>query len=62
MQQKQAVIRHHGDDGTEQEQNTTTRERHDFTDEVDAMLDEIDSVLESDAGAFVNNYVQGNGQ
>lgn len=33
-----------------------------LTDDVDALLDEIDDVLEEDAEAFVRSYVQKGGQ
>ncbi len=33
-----------------------------LTDDVDALLDEIDDVLEQDAEAFVKGYVQKGGQ
>jgi ubiquitin-like protein Pup len=33
-----------------------------LTDDVDALLDEIDDVLEQDAEAFVRGYVQKGGQ
>ena len=33
-----------------------------LTDDVDALLDEIDDVLEEDAEAFVRGYVQKGGQ
>ena len=39
------------------------RERHEkLTDDVDAILDEIDEVLEENAEEFVRSYVQKGGQ
>lgn len=35
---------------------------HDLVDDIDALLDRIDEVLESDAEEFVKNYVQKGGQ
>lgn len=40
-----------------------TKERHaDLEDDVDALLDEIDEVLEENAEEFVRGYVQKGGQ
>jgi len=53
---------------TEQEEDTTSpspeiAERQEkLTDDVDAMLDEIDDVLEENAEDFVRSYVQKGGQ
>jgi prokaryotic ubiquitin-like protein Pup len=53
-------------DETEQDQTGTTeesRERHEkLSDDVDAILDEIDEVLEENAEEFVRSYVQKGGQ
>jgi prokaryotic ubiquitin-like protein Pup len=51
---------------TEDEQTTSTeeaQERHEkLSDDVDAILDEIDEVLEENAEEFVRSYVQKGGQ
>ena len=51
---------------TEQAEPGTTdeaRERHEkLSDDVDAILDEIDEVLEENAEEFVRSYVQKGGQ
>ena len=45
------------------EESTDVQERvGKLTDDVDALLDEIDDVLEEDAEAFVRGYVQTGGQ
>lgn len=46
------------------EQSTTEAEerREKLTDDVDAILDEIDEVLEENAEEFVRSYVQKGGQ
>jgi prokaryotic ubiquitin-like protein Pup len=53
-------------DETEQTETGTTdeaRERHEkLSDDVDAILDEIDEVLEENAEEFVRSYVQKGGQ
>jgi ubiquitin-like protein Pup len=53
-------------DETEQAESGTTdeaRERHEkLSDDVDAILDEIDEVLEENAEEFVRSYVQKGGQ
>jgi ubiquitin-like protein Pup len=53
-------------DETEQAEAGSTdevRERHEkLTDDVDAILDEIDEVLEENAEEFVRSYVQKGGQ
>jgi ubiquitin-like protein Pup len=53
-------------DETEQAEAGTTdevKERHEkLTDDVDAILDEIDEVLEENAEEFVRSYVQKGGQ
>jgi ubiquitin-like protein Pup len=54
---------------TEEAEEAATEEATDvqervgkLTDDVDALLDEIDDVLEQDAEAFVRGYVQKGGQ
>ncbi|MBI3688190.1 MAG: ubiquitin-like protein Pup [Actinobacteria bacterium] len=43
--------------------STDVQERHEkLTEDVDAMLDEIDDVLEENAEEFVRGYVQKGGQ
>jgi prokaryotic ubiquitin-like protein Pup len=53
-------------DETEETEAGTTdeaRERHEkLSDDVDAILDEIDEVLEENAEEFVRSYVQKGGQ
>ena len=53
-------------DEAEQTETGTTdeaRERHEkLSDDVDAILDEIDEVLEENAEEFVRSYVQKGGQ
>jgi prokaryotic ubiquitin-like protein Pup len=45
------------------EANTDVSERHEkLTEDVDAILDEIDDVLESNAEDFVRSFVQKGGQ
>ncbi len=47
----------------EETAQTDTAERHEkLSEDVDAMLDEIDSVLEENAEEFVRGYVQKGGQ
>jgi ubiquitin-like protein Pup len=53
------------DDEVEASTDTSTdvQERHEkLTEDVDAMLDEIDDVLEENAEEFVRGYVQKGGQ
>jgi ubiquitin-like protein Pup len=53
------------DDENEASVDTSTdvQERHEkLTEDVDAMLDEIDDVLEENAEEFVRGYVQKGGQ
>ncbi|MCW2901519.1 MAG: ubiquitin-like protein Pup [Streptosporangiaceae bacterium] len=61
--QKQTTRR---DEEVEEAQASTTedvQERQDkLTDDVDAILDEIDEVLEENAEEFVRSYVQKGGQ
>lgn len=48
---------------TEAEATSDVQERvGKLTDDVDALLDEIDDVLEEDAEAFVRSYVQKGGE
>lgn len=43
--------------------STDVQERHDkLTDDVDALLDDIDNVLEENAEEFVRSYVQKGGE
>ena len=54
-----------GDRALQAESGTTdeARERHEkLSDDVDAILDEIDEVLEENAEEFVRSYVQKGGQ
>jgi len=45
------------------EETTDVQERHDkLTEDVDAILDEIDEVLEENAEEFVRQYVQKGGE
>jgi ubiquitin-like protein Pup len=45
------------------EESTDVAERHEkLTDDVDAILDEIDEVLESNSDEFVRGFVQKGGQ
>ncbi|MCW2506735.1 MAG: ubiquitin-like protein Pup [Actinomycetia bacterium] len=51
------------DETTAPEANPEAAERQEkLTEDVDAMLDEIDSVLEENAEEFVRGYVQKGGQ
>ncbi|HEU5266424.1 MAG TPA: ubiquitin-like protein Pup [Jatrophihabitans sp.] len=56
--------RHHDEDVEEQaEASSDVAERHEkLTEDVDAILDEIDDVLESNAEDFVRAFVQKGGQ
>jgi ubiquitin-like protein Pup len=50
-------------DDVEAEANTDVAERHEkLTEDVDAILDEIDDVLESNAEDFVRAFVQKGGE
>ena len=47
----------------EQAPNSDVQERHEkLNDDVDAILDEIDDVLEENAEEFVRSYIQKGGQ
>ena len=52
------------DEGYESDASTEdVKERHEkLTEDVDAMLDEIDSVLEENAEEFVRSYIQKGGE
>jgi ubiquitin-like protein Pup len=51
------------DEATAPEASPEVAERHEkITEDVDAMLDEIDSVLEENAEEFVRGYVQKGGE
>ena len=61
-QQKATRTREETDE-VEASVDTETAERHkEMTDDVDAILDEIDEVLESNAEDFVRSYIQKGGQ
>ncbi|MEV5410695.1 ubiquitin-like protein Pup [Thermopolyspora sp. NPDC052614] len=61
--QKQAGRRDQEVDETEVQDTTDVQERQEkLTDDVDAILDEIDEVLEENAEEFVRSYVQKGGQ
>jgi prokaryotic ubiquitin-like protein Pup len=50
-------------DAVETEDGTDVQERHEkLSEDVDAILDEIDEVLEENAEEFVRGYVQKGGQ
>ncbi len=50
------------EDVAEQPPEETRERREKLTDDVDAILDEIDEVLEENAEEFVRSYVQKGGQ
>ncbi len=57
---KSAEVEEVAEDATAAE---AVRERHEkLTDDVDALLDEIDDILEENAEEFVRGYVQKGGQ
>jgi prokaryotic ubiquitin-like protein Pup len=61
--QRQTTKRADETEQTEAGSTEESRERHEkLTDDVDAILDEIDEVLEENAEEFVRSYVQKGGQ
>ncbi|GAA3958809.1 ubiquitin-like protein Pup [Actinomadura viridis] len=61
--QKQAPRRDEEVEETQSAPNEDVQERQEkLTDDVDAILDEIDEVLEENAEEFVRSYVQKGGQ
>jgi ubiquitin-like protein Pup len=47
---------------TEQESHVAAKDTQGLKDDLDALLDEIDNVLEENAAEFVSNYVQKGGE
>ncbi len=63
MAGQESVERHGGrDDGDDVADAQTTARRDEATEDVDAILDEIDGVLEENAEEFVKQFVQKGGQ
>ena len=61
--QSRATKRTDEADEVESSTDTDVQERHEkLTEDVDAILDEIDDVLEENAEEFVRGYVQKGGQ
>ena len=61
--QRQTGRRAEEAEDTEARSTEEVKERHEkLTDDVDAILDEIDEVLEENAEEFVRSYVQKGGQ
>ena len=61
--QRQTTRREEEVDETQTTPSEDVRERQEkLTDDVDAILDEIDGVLEENAEEFVKNYVQKGGE
>ena len=61
--QRQTGRRTEEAEDTEAASTEEVKERHEkLTDDVDAILDEIDEVLEENAEEFVRSYVQKGGQ
>ena len=61
--QKQAGRQESEVEETEAQATPDVQERHEkLTDDVDAILDEIDEVLEENAEEFVRSYVQKGGE
>ncbi|MCT9935055.1 ubiquitin-like protein Pup [Planotetraspora sp. A-T 1434] len=61
--QKQAGRQESEVEETEAQASPDVQERHEkLTDDVDAILDEIDEVLEENAEEFVRSYVQKGGE
>jgi prokaryotic ubiquitin-like protein Pup len=61
--QRQTTRRAEEDEETQAGTADEVRERHEkLSDDVDAILDEIDEVLEENAEEFVRSYVQKGGQ
>lgn len=61
--QKQAGRQEHEVEEVEAQTSSDVQERHEkLTDDVDAILDEIDEVLEENAEEFVRSYVQKGGE
>ena len=61
--QRQTGRRTEEDEDTEAASTEEVKERHEkLSDDVDAILDEIDEVLEENAEEFVRSYVQKGGQ
>jgi prokaryotic ubiquitin-like protein Pup len=61
--QRQTTRRAEDTEEVETDSTQEVRERHEkLSDDVDAILDEIDEVLEENAEEFVRSYVQKGGQ
>ncbi len=61
--QRHTTRRGQDDEAAEEHSTEEVRERHEkLSDDVDAILDEIDEVLEENAEEFVRSYVQKGGQ
>ena len=61
--QRQTTRRAEEDEDTQAGTADEVKERHEkLSDDVDAILDEIDEVLEENAEEFVRSYVQKGGQ
>ena len=61
--QKQASRREQEVEETQAQEASDVKERHEkLSEDVDAILDEIDEVLEENAEEFVRSYVQKGGQ
>ena len=61
--QRQTSRRTEEAEDTEAQSTAEVNERHEkLTDDVDAILDEIDEVLEENAEEFVRSYVQKGGE
>lgn len=61
--QKQASRREREVEETQTQEASDVKERHEkLSEDVDAILDEIDEVLEENAEDFVRSYVQKGGQ
>ena len=62
MPNQEHVRRHGGEADVDADATTTAGVAEDHKDDVDALLDEIDDVLEANAEEFVASFVQKGGQ
>lgn len=62
QQNKQGKSSDTQQEGTEEEQPQGVETKPGLDEDVDAILDEIDDVLETNAAEFVQNYIQKGGE
>jgi ubiquitin-like protein Pup len=62
-EKRQEHLDHQGDETEDVQPNVETEEiDEEFVEDLDALLDEIDEILEEDSQEFVENYIQRGGQ